>query len=122
MNKISTQTKHTCRKTRTIPCSYLTKIFYISIKNNLFFFKFIKDSGTQDQNLGPKYLKQFRPSLVQCLKIIIFFYFENLVLCELTELASLNILYSTSNPVIVLHINLQICNLFTFNFSTPVFF
>ena len=73
----------------------------------------MKFSGTLDKNLGPKYLKQFRPSLVLGLSNM-----KSIFLCERTELASVNLLCSTSNPVIVLHINLKTSNLFTlFNFT-----
>ena len=78
---------------------------------------------TLDQNFGPKYIKQFMPSLVLSLSVEKLNFYENLVLCEWTELRKLNLLFSTSNPAIVLHINLQIRNLFTsFYFSTSVFF
>ena len=63
------------------------------------FSKFWRTFETLDQNFRPKYLKQFRPSLILGLSVIKLNLFENLVMCECTELASVNLLCSTSNPV-----------------------
>ena len=93
----------------------------MALKKN-FFFKFLKVSGTLDQNLGPKYLKQFRPILFLSLSVIKLIFFENLVLCEWTELANVNLLWSTPNLVIVLHINLQIFILYLNLVLTHQFF
>ena len=48
--------------------------FFVTVFK-LIFFRFLKISGTLKQNLGPKYLKEFRPSPVLGLstkKIIVF--------------------------------------------------
>ena len=81
---------------------------------NTSFFYFFIFSGTLDPELGPKYLKELRPSNILGLSSTKLNFFENLVKCEWIEPTGVNQLWSTSNHLIIFCINLQIQNVIQF--------
>ena len=73
MHQNTVHIKHTFKRTLDLLLVVIyiknITIFYTS------FFKFKKLSWTLDQAFGPKYLKQFKPSLVLALSVIKFYFF-----------------------------------------------